>query len=363
MPHLSRVFKTSANLPCLPTAHFHKQRNESSGHNPLDVQDAYQNDSQGLQDITRRGSASSQGPINNFFGRWPDGIRGHTIAMLAEFIGTTTFLFFGFAAAQVANGKPDTLSANSDIGPSLLQIVYISWTFGISLAVNVWIFYRVSGGMFNPAVALGLWVAGAFNWIRLLCVIPMQLAGGVLAAGLVSAMFPGELQAGSSLTTPTTPAQGFFIEMMITAELVMTIIMLAVVKSRTSFMAPLSIGLALFIGHLIAIEYTGASMNPARTLGPALVDNTFESYFWIYFLGPCAGSLLAAGLYRLLKAMAYWAANSDEEDAVTEYLYAVPTKSDHVTRRNTADLRRTSSAENIWRPQQPIRRPSSVYDV
>lgn len=79
----------------------------------------------------------------------------------------------------------------------------------------------------------------------------MQLIGGILAAGLVSAMFPEDLQAGTALTSPTTPAQGFFIEMMITAELVMTIIMLAVVKSRTSFMAPLSIGLALFIGHLI----------------------------------------------------------------------------------------------------------------
>ncbi|KAJ4418359.1 Aquaporin-1 [Gnomoniopsis sp. IMI 355080] len=218
--------------------------------------------------------------------------------MLAELIGTTAFLFFGFAAAQVANEKDDTLSALSSSGPSLLQISYISATFGISLAVNVWIFYRVSGGMFNPAVALGLWLAGAFNWVRLLCVIPMQMAGGVLAAGLVSAMFPGELQAGSSLSDSTTPAQGFFIEMMITAELVMTIIMLAVVKSRASFMAPLSIGLALFIGHMI-----GASMNPARTLGPAVVDNNFESYFWIYFVGPAVGSIFAAGLYRLLKAM------------------------------------------------------------
>lgn len=160
----------------------------------------------------------------------------------------------------------------------------------------------------------------------------MQLLGGIVAAGLVSAMFPGQLQAGSSLSTPTTLAQGFFIEMMITAELVMTIIMLAVVKSRASFMAPLSIGLALFIGHLIGtchstcehyglrlpvmnddsilisivnvgINYTGASMNPARTLGPAIIDNDFKAYMWIYIVGPFVGSILAAGLYRLLKAM------------------------------------------------------------
>lgn len=87
--------------------------------------------------------------------------------------------------------------------------------------------------------------------MRLICVIPMQFAGGILAAGLVAAMFPGELQAASTLSSSTSPVQGFFIELTITAELVMTIIMLAVVKSRASFMAPLSIGLALFIGHMI----------------------------------------------------------------------------------------------------------------
>lgn len=73
--------------------------------------------------------------------------------MLAEFIGTTTFLFFGFAAAQVANEKSDSLNLGPSTGPSLLQIGFISATFGMSLAVNVWIFYRVSGGMFNPAVS------------------------------------------------------------------------------------------------------------------------------------------------------------------------------------------------------------------
>lgn len=83
----------------------------------------------------------------------------------------------------------------------------------------------------------------------------MQLAGGILAAGMVAAMFPGDLQAASTLSTSTSPVRGLFIELTITAELVMTIIMLAVVKSRASFMAPLSIGLALFIGHMIGKFY------------------------------------------------------------------------------------------------------------
>lgn len=83
-----------------------------------------------------------------------DGLRHHVIAMLAEFVGTLMFLFFGFVAAQTANNKPDTLlRANFLSDPSLLQLIYISLGFGISLAVNVWIFYRISGGMFNPAVS------------------------------------------------------------------------------------------------------------------------------------------------------------------------------------------------------------------
>lgn len=155
IPHIPRPPKLSSiTPPCLPTVHLNKNHNEGSGSNPLDVQDARQNVPNGIPVLVRQGSTSSQGPINNFFARWPDNSRGHVIAMFAELIGTTTFLFFAFAAAQVANEKPDTLSRNQGTGPSLLQIIFIAWTFGISLAVNVWIFYRVSGGMFNPAVGL-----------------------------------------------------------------------------------------------------------------------------------------------------------------------------------------------------------------
>lgn len=100
-------------------------------------------------------------------------------------------------------------------------------------------------------MAIGLWIAGAFDWIRLLCVIPVQFLGAITAAGVVSALLPGKLQAENALSSGTLPVQGLFLEVILTAELVMTIIMLAVEKSRTSFIAPLAIGLALFVAHLI----------------------------------------------------------------------------------------------------------------
>jgi aquaporin rerated protein, other eukaryote len=99
----------------------------------------------------------------------PDNVRNHFVAMSAEFVGTVLFLFFAFAGTQVANNVPSTLNAssfttakvpvpNGTVGPPIeaganpAQLLYIALSFGFSLAVNVWIFFRISGGLFNPAV-------------------------------------------------------------------------------------------------------------------------------------------------------------------------------------------------------------------
>ena len=94
-----------------------------------------------------------------------DNVRNHAVAILGEFLGTMMFLFFGLAAGQIANGKPDTINrTGSQSAPSLLQLIFISSGFGVGLAVNVWIFFRVSGGMFNPAVSHSLY----HNWRELI---------------------------------------------------------------------------------------------------------------------------------------------------------------------------------------------------
>lgn len=99
--------------------------------------------------------AEPNGPTVNFFKTVNATARGHAVAMIAEYIGTIMFLFFSYAAAQIGNEKVDTLRpVLVQPGPSLLQISFISAVFGVSLGVNVWIFFRVSGGMFNPAVRL-----------------------------------------------------------------------------------------------------------------------------------------------------------------------------------------------------------------
>ncbi|EKD17191.1 uncharacterized protein L3040_005409 [Drepanopeziza brunnea f. sp. 'multigermtubi'] len=271
-----------------------------------------------------------------------DNVRNHLIAMLGEFIGTLSFLFFSLTAVQTANNKADTLP-RADLlstSPSLLQISYISFSFGISLMVNVWVFYRVSGGMFNPAVTFGLCFAGAVPWIRGALLVPTQMLAGVVASGLVSGLFPGDLKAQVNTSAGVSVSQGLFIEMILTAELVFTILMLAVENHRGSFLAPLGIGLALLLAHLIGINFTGACLNPARGFGPDLILGDFKGYHWIYYIGPLLGAALAALLYKLLKYLEYTTCNPDQDDDGLD-VYRV------IAGRTHSKLNRRSSIESF----------------
>ena len=112
-------------------------------------------------------------------------------------------------------------------------------------------------------VTFGLCLVGALPWIRGCLLGVVQILGGIVAAAIVSCLFPGNLTVGTKLSGGTSIAQGVFIEMFLTAELVFTIFMLAAEKHRATFIAPVGIGLALFIAHL-----TGQFRNPISwTLG------------------------------------------------------------------------------------------------
>lgn len=196
------------------------------------------------------------------------------------------FLFFGFAGAQVANiGTRQEAENPSFRGRPTFDIavyLYISFIFGFSLLVNVWIFYRISGAQFNPAVTLALFLVGAVPIVRAILNIVAQLLGAIAASALVMVLFPIPLSVRNSLGSGTSIIQGVFIEALLTAELVFTILMLAKEKHRATFLAPLGIGFALFIAHLVGINFTGSSLNPARSFGPCVVTGIFEEEHWIY---------------------------------------------------------------------------------
>jgi aquaporin related protein len=159
--------------------------------------------------------------------------------------------------------------------------------------------------------------------MRSVFMVIAQILGGLCAAAVVSALFPGPLNVATTLGGGTNTAQGLFIEMFLTAQLVFVIIMLAVVKHKSTFLAPVGIGLTFFLTELCGIYFTGGSLNFARSLGPAIVNRSFPHYFWIYFLGPLLGSGLASGFYYLLNKMRYETCNPNQD---ADYIEALPTK-------------------------------------
>ncbi|KAK7537276.1 aquaporin-like protein [Phyllosticta citribraziliensis] len=264
-------------------------------------------------------------PLRGF--SWlPTTIKNHFIAMIGEFTGTFLFLFFAFAATQVANAGAAAAAEVADTAvadaPNTPVLLYISLAFGFSLAVNVWVFFRISGGLFNPAasalrpciVTLGLCLIGAVGWLRGFLVVLAQIAGAIASAGVVSALFPGDLAVRTTLGGGTSIVRGLFIEMFLTLQLIFTIFMLAAEKHKGTFLAPVGIGLSLFIAELAGVYFTGGSLNPARSFGPDVILHTFNGYHWIYWVGPALGALLAVLLYRTIKILEYETANPGADD-------------------------------------------------
>lgn len=241
----------------------------------------------------------------------PDGLRNHIISTIAEFCGTFMFLLFAFLIAQIANQDPNI--PPNGLGSSPAQLIMISFGFGFGLMVNVFAFFRISGGQLNPAVTLTLVLVRAISPVRALFNWTAQMVAGMAAAGAASAMTPGPIAFANALGGGASRTQGLFIEMFGTALLCMTVCFMAVEKHRATFMAPMAIGVAIFIGHLFSIYYSGAGLNPARSFGPCVAERSFPNYHWIYWLGPILGSVISAVLYHLLKFLHYETANPGQD--------------------------------------------------
>ncbi|KAF8861173.1 aquaporin-like protein [Acephala macrosclerotiorum] len=256
--------------------------------------------------------------FKNLFEILPSGARGHVVAVVGEFFGTLVFIFLAFSGVEVASA-----SSNKDQGPGKVstatdthtpqQLLYIALAAGFSLVVTAWTFFRISGGLFNPAISLGMALIGAITWLRcaLLCVA--QTVATIAASYIVYALFNGGLNVGVGLQAGTSNAQGVIIEMLLTAQLTFTIFMLAAEQHDATHLAPVGIGLSLFIAELIGVFWTGGAVNPARALAPCIVNHDFPDYHWIYWVGPIAGVLLAVLFYKLVKALEYETAQEHDE--------------------------------------------------
>ncbi len=195
------------------------------------------------------GSGNMDSPPT-FAQRLPQALKNHLLAMVFEFVGTFLFLFFALGGTNAVNTAPSHFP-DETLASDPAKLFYICMCFGMSLAVNVWIFYRLSGGMFNPAVAIGLVAVGAIDLVRGVLVIISQLLGAIASAAVLHGLLPGQLVVDTTLRSDTSRAQGVFIEMFLTALLVLTILLLAVEKHRATFAAPVGIGLALLVAEMM----------------------------------------------------------------------------------------------------------------
>uniref|UniRef100_A0A0K3CC24 BY PROTMAP: gi/647396238/emb/CDR38262.1/ RHTO0S03e07052g1_1 [Rhodosporidium toruloides] n=1 Tax=Rhodotorula toruloides TaxID=5286 RepID=A0A0K3CC24_RHOTO len=248
-------------------------------------------------------------------------VKNHAVAAIGEFVGTCLFLIFAFGGTNVANmavsdvnssAQPDQTGATAAL-PNTSNLLYIAFSFGISLTVVAWC-------LFNPAITLGMFLVGAMSPVRAVILAFAQILGGITGAAITEALLPGNLMVRTTLKTGISVVRGLFIEMFMTALLMLAThsLLLATEKHRGTFLAPLPIGLALFCSELVSVYYTGGSLNPARTFGPCVVQHKFESYHWLYWVGPALGALVASGFYHLIKYLEYETVladdDSDDED-------------------------------------------------
>ncbi|CAI6339479.1 unnamed protein product [Periconia digitata] len=247
-------------------------------------------------------------------------LEGHLIAAASEFVGTFMFLYIGFMGQVMLT---DQSSEFAPVGGKSDQTnIFASLVYGFSLLVNVWAFFRISGGLFNPAVTFAMVLAGQMSAIRSVFLMPTQLIAAMCAAGLVSCMIPGDISSVNTVLGPKTSiVQGVFIEMFMTAELVFVALMLAAEKSKDTFIAPIGIGLALFVLLMASVNFTSGSLNPARSFGPAVASTSFTGYHWIYWVGPYLGGLLAAGFYRAVKYFNYEQVNPGQDATDAMHLH------------------------------------------
>ncbi len=210
---------------------------------------------------------------------------------LAELIGT-----FGIVFAPVALSASGRLSGGD---PSLAAA---AWTSGLAVLAMIYALGPISAAHFNPAVTLGFAVAGRFPWRGVLPYWAAQVAGSLLAAALASLLF-GAGAWGIHIPAPgVLPLRALGVEAALAFLLMLVIIAVATDRRVNGAVPGLAIGLTVVFAVWIGGPVTGGSMNPARSLGPAVMAGGAPlAAWWIYALGPCLGAALAARLYEAIR--------------------------------------------------------------
>ncbi|CAG8751998.1 34797_t:CDS:2, partial [Racocetra persica] len=238
-------------------------------------------------------------------------LRYDIIAAIAEFFGTAYFLFMGIGGAMAFGASP------------MIAGLGIPFSFGWSLMANVFIWSPISGGVFNPAITIGLMAIKRLTIVRGFLYIIAQFLGALVGTFMIKSLLPVDAVGATVLKPETSVAQGFFLEMFATSFLTFAVLFIASESRNQGFMGPFVVGISLFVSALSVGPFTGASLNPARTFGPAVVFGTYGNAHWIYYIGTTVGSLLAAGYWHLFdkldfKTVSKTGAVEDEKHDIDE---------------------------------------------
>lgn len=220
----------------------------------------------------------------------------------AEFLGAF-ILVFGGSMAILASGATE--------GPLM---VVVAFGFGISLLAGVAAFGHVSGGHFNPAVSIAALLDRRISPVDTVVYIVVQIVGALAASALILYLTGNQ---DDVLATRTLPRSGFGDSQAFVLETVMTAVFLVVILASTkksAAIAALLIPLTLVAIHLAAIPFSGSSVNPARSLGPAIVGGNLES-IWVYIAGPIAGAVIGWFIWSVVASKEAEPAGEEAETA------------------------------------------------
>jgi aquaporin Z len=209
----------------------------------------------------------------------------------AELIGTFALVFAGTGAIVI-----------NDVSHGAVTHVGVAMTFGLVVMTMIYAVGDVSGAHLNPAVTVGFWAAGRLPGRHVGPYLLSQTAGGLLASAALRAMFGNPASLGASLPAGSA-LQSFVLEAILTGLLMFVILSVATGPKEQGIMAGIAVGGVIGFEAVFAGPISGASMNPARSLAPAVVSGNLSA-LWIYLLGPTVGALIAVPCWRVTRGVA-----------------------------------------------------------
>lgn len=212
------------------------------------------------------------------------------LKLFAEFLGTFFLVFAGTGAIAV-----DAVSGG------VIGHVGIALTFGLVVFAMIQTFGDISGAHLNPAVTIGFAASGRFAWKSVPTYLTAQFLGAIAASGLLQIMLPTATNLGQTVPKAGIGA-AFVLELLMTAFLMVTILLVTHGAREKSITAGLSIGAVVAIEALFGGPISGASMNPARSLGPAVIVGDVST-LWLYCCAPTLGAVLAVPFFQWLHRM------------------------------------------------------------